>query len=380
MQIKEKIKKINYKSDNFNILTLNSGVKVKFLEKMPEVSVGDLILVEGDFVEDEKWGREFVAKKILKEEIEVNLLEIAVDGIGEKKSKEIIEDCGSYKVFFTEPFKIFDYFMSATSKSILEQIHEKKYLFKNNDKEIAAKEIAKEIKGVGKKKLLTWFEDLEQWHKFDVQFFLEDINIIKYLVSDSALEIYVQILRLKELESVYFSLNKWKINDYIIRQVFKDYKKQDILKKISEDPYILLDYNVAFPIVDNIAINEYEKENDSYVRVINGLKYIIKEHESEGSTFAYFDDAKKETIEFLNIQEEIFDSFLDKELKLGYDSNFIKEDNRLYRRVIFFTEKKMGKMLSEKAKLPENIVPMEIKNYLAKTSLSNNKSRLLLAY
>ena len=378
MQIKEVIKKINYKSDNFNIITLNSGARIKYLNKLPSLMVGDFILAEGEFIDDGKYGRTFLAKALKKEEKEVNLLSIAIDGIGDKKSKEIIDDCKSYKVFFEEPFKIFDYFLSTTSKSILEQIREKRERFTNNDKEIAAKEIAKEIKGVGKKKLLEWFNDFESWHKFDVQCFLEDINIIKYLASSSALEIYVQILRLKELEKVYFSLNKWKINDFVIRQLFKDYKKQDILKIISNDPYILLDYNVTFPVADNIAINEYGKDTTSYVRIINGLKYIIKQHESEGSTFAYFDDAKNETIEFLKISEEIFDSSLDKELRLGYDSNFIKEDDRIYRRVIFFTEKKLGKMLSDKIKLPGNIIPVEITNYLAKTKLSDEQKNAVV--
>ena len=378
MHIKEKLKKINYKSENFNILTLSSGVRIKYLKELPVLNIGDLILVDGDFIEDAKYGRTFVADSLEKEEVEVNLLAIAIDGIGDKKSKEIIDDCKSYKVFFTDPFKIFDYFLSATSKSILEQIRKKRSLFTNNDKEIAAKEIAKEIKGVGKKKLLEWFNDFESWHKFDVQCFLEDINIIKYLASDSALEIYVQITKLEGLERVYNSLHKWKINDFVIKQLFKDYKKLDILKQINEDPYILLDYNVPFPIVDNIAINEYSKKKDDYVRVINGLKYIIRQHEDEGSTFAYYEKAKSETLDFLEIDEDTFDIYLENELKLGYDSNFIKEDDRLYRRVIYYTEKKLGKMLSEKVKLNENIVSIEIINYLAKTTLSDEQKNAVV--
>ena len=378
MHIKEKLKKINYKSENFNILTLSSGVRIKYLKELPVLNIGDLILVDGDFIEDAKYGRTFVADSLEKEEVEINLLAIAIDGIGDKKSKEIIDDCKSYKVFFTDPFKIFDYFLSATSKSILEQIRKKRSLFTNNDKEIAAKEIAKEIKGVGKKKLLEWFNDFESWHKFDVQCFLEDINIIKYLASDSALEIYVQVTKLEGLERVYNSLHKWKINDFVIKQLFKDYKKLDILKQINEDPYILLDYNVPFPIVDNIAINEYSKKKDDYVRVINGLKYIIRQHEDEGSTFAYYEKAKSETLDFLEIDEDTFDIYLENELKLGYDSNFIKEDDRLYRRVIYYTEKKLGKMLSEKVKLNENIVSIEIINYLAKTTLSDEQKNAVV--
>ena len=370
MRITERIKKINYKSDNFNIFTLKSGAKVKFLEKMPDVTVGSLVSIEGDFVEDAKWGRTFVAKSVEEKMIEARLLSTAVDGIGEKKEEEILKDLGSYKIFFTQPFKIFDYFMSETSKSILAQIHAKKDEFTEEDKEAAAKHIAKEVKGIGKKKLLSWMDDFESWHKYDTKAFLEDINIIKYLVSDSALEIYVQILKLSELEKVYNSLSKWKINEYTIKQLFKDYKKEDILKIINEDPYILLDYNVSFPVVDNIAINEYNKEKESYVRVIKGLKYIIMQHESEGSTFCYFDEVKKETISFLEIDEDTFDIFLENELKLGYDSNFIKEEDRIYRRVIYYTEKKLGRMLSERAKYSDNVLPSFIKDYLKTTKLS----------
>lgn len=373
MQITEKIKKINYKSDNFNILTLTSGIKVKFLEKLPEIEVGSLICIEGDFIDDGKWGRTFVAKKIELKEIEPNLLSIAIDGIGEKRAEEIIKDCGSYKVFFENPFKIFDYFLSETSKSILMQIREKKELFIENTKEDAAKHIAKEIKGVGKKKLLTWMDDFESWHKYDTKEFLEDINIITYLSSESARDIYWQILNLKQMEEIYFSLNKWKVNDYIIKQLFKDYKKQNILDILKNDPYILLDYKVSFPIVDNIAINEYKKEMDSYVRIINGLKYMIMQKESEGSTFCYFDDIRKETLDFLKVDSETFDIFLDNELSLGFDSQFVKEEDRIYRRVIYFTEKKLGKMLSERIRFKDNEVGINVINYLAKTSLSDQQ-------
>ena len=378
MQIIEKVKKINYKTDKFCAFVLNSGAKVNLNGKMPNNVIGKSVLVEGEFKEDPKWGRIFVAKSVTLKETEPDLLSIAIDGIGDKKSKEIIKDCGSYKVFFENPFKIFDYFMSETSKSILMQIREKKYLFTENEKNAAAKHIAKEIKGIGPKKLMSWFEDFESWHKFDVQEFLEDINIIKYLASSSALEIYVQILRLREIESVYNSLTKWKISEYVMKQLFKDYKKQDILKIISEDPYILLDYNVSFPIVDNIAINEFNKEKESYVRIIKGLKYIIMQHESEGSTFAYFDEVRNETIKFLNINENIFDEFLEKELALGYDSNFIKEDDRIYRRVIYYTEKKLGRILSERVRFEDNKIYDNIKDYLKTTKLSIQQQEAVL--
>ena len=246
-------------------------------------------------------------------------------------------------------------------------------MFYGDSKEECAKQIAKEIKGIGKKKLLEWMDDFESWHKFDVSAFLEDVNIIRYLASDSALEIYSQIVRLPELEKIYFALSKWKINNFIIKQLFKDYKRQNILDVIYKNPYLLLDYNVSFVTVDNIAINEFDKEKESYVRIINGIKYVIKLHEAEGSTFSYLKEVIDETFELLDVDKHTIEAYLDNELALGYDSEFILEDDRLYRRVIYYTEKKIGRLIYEKTLQKDNIIPIYTINYLAKTSLSDEQ-------
>ena len=377
MIIKEKIKKINYKSSSFNIFTLNSGVKVKYTKTLPDnVVVGSFVNIDGDFVNDERYGKTFVANSVELKELEFNILPIVIDGIGDKKAEQIIEQCGSYKIFIDEPFKIYEYTISESSLSLLTQIRNCRSMFNGIEeikKEDFAKQLDKQIKGLGRKKILSWIDIFEKDNTFTPEEFLKDENIIEFLASDQAKEIYNQILNLEKLEKIYFSLLKFKISNFTIKQILKDFKEEDVLEKIEKDPYFLFDYGVSFPVIDNIAINELNKEKNDYGRVVKGVKYLIMQHEAEGGTFVYFEDFKNESANFLDIDLNLLEDIIDKELSLKYNSEFVLEDDRLYRRVIYFTEKKMGRMLSEKAALPNNIIPIEIINYLAKTSLSDEQ-------
>lgn len=375
MIIKDEIKKVIYNASNFHIIALNNGTRVKILFD-PDFALKEknFIQVNGEFKDDARYGQTFIADEIFEIEKEetFDLLSIAIDGIGEKKAQEILNDLGGYEILKTQPFKIFDYFLPKTSKDILEQIRDKRHLFVSEDKEVIAKQMNKEIKGIGKKKILSWMEKFEETYPYDTQLFLDDDSLIYFLASDTALKVYDQIKHIEKLEKDYKTILNFNIPDYSINYLFKEFKF-DTFEKITENPYIMLDYGVGFILCDKIAVNEFEVKKDSYIRIINGILYVLKQNEKEGNTFMKKDKCIEDTIELLELEKEIIENSLDIELSKNYDAEFVLSDDNIYRRVIYFTERKLGNMLYLKTIANKNVVPEFIKKYLEGSKLSKEQ-------
>lgn len=378
MNIKSEVEKVIYDATNYHVFSLKNKTKVK-LKFNPEFKIVPGIYVEviGEFIED-KYGTTFDGNEIFLADSEdcLDLLSIAIDGIGEKKSEQILKDLGSYEPLKTDPFKIFDYFLSKSSKDLLQQIRNKRHLFVSSDKETAAKQISKEIKGIGTKKILKWMNEFEDIYPYDTQLFLDDDSIIYFLASNTALNIYEQIKNIDKLDSDYKTLLSLNIPNYSLNYLFKDFKSNS-LNKIKTNPYILLDYGVNFLTCDKIALNNFGVEKDSFIRIINGLLYCIKCGEKEGNTFIDFSTGIEQTSNILQIDIDAIKNALDIELSKNYESSFIVSDNKLYRRVIFFTEKKLGNCLYRKT-LNKNYVPDNIKLYLKSTKLSIEQQNAVL--
>lgn len=371
MIIRNEIKKIIYNNDTFHIFSLKDNTRVKLTFRIDfELKAGMYIEIEGDFVNEEKYGLTFVGKKIIKKEKQASfdILSIAIDGIGEKKAQEIIEDIGDYSILKKEPFKIFDYFLSKTSLDVLKQIQEKRHLFTSNEKEVVAKQMNKEIKGIGTKKILSWMEKFEEEFSYDTYLFLTDDIIIKFLASDTALKIYEQIQHIDELENAYKKMVELKIPNYAINYLFKDFHF-NVLNKIKENPYILLEYGLDFVLVDNIAIKEFNISLSNDKRIVNGIVYTIKKSEKEGNTFINFKEGISNSSKLLDIDESVIDLYITNEIRKA-EPEFILKDDMLYRRVIYFTERKLGNILSLKAKSNKNVIPEFILKYIESTSLS----------
>lgn len=371
MIIRNEIKKIIYNNDTFHIFNLKDNTRVKLTFRIDfELKAGMYIEIEGDFVNEEKYGLTFVGKKIIKKEKQASfdILSIAIDGIGEKKAQEIIEDIGDYSILKKEPFKIFDYFLSKTSLDVLKQIQEKRHLFTSNEKEVVAKQMNKEIKGIGTKKILSWMEKFEEEFPYDTYLFLTDDIIIKFLASDTALKIYEQIQHIDELENAYKKMVELKIPNYVINYLFKDFHF-NVLNKIKENPYILLEYGLDFVLVDNIAIKEFNISLSNDKRIVNGIVYTIKKSEKEGNTFINFKEGISNSSKLLDIDESVIDLYITNEIRKA-EPEFILKDDMLYRRVIYFTERKLGNILSLKAKSNKNVIPEFILKYIESTSLS----------
>lgn len=369
MIIKGFIKSVIYDKVDFHIFTLKDNTKVKCV-KMLDFNIEKNILVEidGNFVDDPKFGPTFVVDKINKLESKSNLdLLHFIDGIGDKKA-EIINNDGGYEIFKTNPFLIFNYFLSKSSTDILTQIQNKKHLFTSNDKNIIAKQMNKEIKGIGTKKILQWMDSFELKEEYNTEKFLQDENLIQYLASDSALKVYEQIKDINEYEKIIKQMLEYGYPEYCVNYFFKDFLL-DSISILEGNPYLMLDYGLNFVLCDNIAMNKFNFEPTSEYRIINAVLHIIKQNEKDGNTFMNYDDCIISTseligIECVEISKIVFDNLQ------ASEPEFIKKDEKIYRRVIYFTERKLGIMLANKAKYKCNFVDYKVYAQLDKSKLS----------
>jgi hypothetical protein len=205
------------------------------------------------------------------------LLALSINGISEKRSQEILDELGSYTILKEDPLKIYDFYLSKTSKDIWNQIKEKRHLFVTEDKEELAKQMGKEIKGIGKKKVLQWIENFEEIYPFDKDLFLEDESLMMFLASETAQDIYNQVKHIDKIEKEFNDLLTLEIPQYVINFLFKDYK--NVWNTVANDPYMLLDYGLPFSFVDNIALNSFGVDTKNKIRIIKAFLFILINHE-----------------------------------------------------------------------------------------------------
>ena len=378
MLIKDKIKGIIYSSYKFYILKLSQDVRVKITFE-PDFTLEKNSIVEfnGEFVNDIKFGETFIATSatLIERANSFNILALAINGISEKRSQEILDELGSYTILKENPLKIFDFYLSKASKDIWEQIKEKRDLFQTEDKEELAKQMAKEIKGIGKKKVLQWIEQFEEIYPFDKDLFLEDDSLMMFLSSDTAYDIYQQVKHIDQIEKQFQDLLNLEIPQYVINFLFKDYK--NVWEVLSDNPYLLLDYGLPFSFVDNIALTTFNVAPNYKDRIINAFLFILINHEKDGNTFLEKDEAFTQAKRLLNIDNNIILDIFEESL-MDDEPELILKNDKLYRRVIFFTERKLGILLNNKTKAKDNFIPANIPTYLKTTKLSEKQQQGVL--
>ena len=371
--LKGKIKKI-FSKDNFNIITLTTGKQIQYIGKL-DLHNNDYIICEGEWI-NTKYGYTFSASNITVSNSYSFLFALFISGISDKTAEKIFEEY-TYEEIKKNSLLLYDYFLTDSSRKILEQIREKRTLFYKDTIDSIPKHLAKEIKGIGKKKILNWIEVYTTYYEFNSEKFLSDNFLYYILSSETTRQMVQQVKYLDQLEDDYKLLKKYGISDYSLKFLIKDFKNQ-MLDKIRENVFILNDYYVPFPIIDNFAVNELKIELMNEKRIINGIIYELLENEKDGNTFMNLNTCLKTSAELLNVSFEKIKEIVEENLKLGYDSEFILEENRLYRRVIYYTEQKLAKMLLEKTYKKDNYLPNSITKYLSTTKLSKNQQACII--
>lgn len=371
--LKGKIKKI-YSKDTFNIITLISGKQIQYIGNI-EVHTNDYITCNGEWI-NTKYGQIFSASNITVSNSFYFLFSLFISGISDKTAEKIFEKY-TYEEIKKNPLLLYDYFLTDSSRKILEQIREKRTLFYADTIDTISKHLAKEIKGIGKKKILNWIDIYTTYYEYNTEKFLSDNFLYYILSSETTRQIVQQVKYLDQLESDYKLLRKYDIPEYSLKYLIKDFKNQ-MLNKIKENVFMLNDYYVPFPLIDNFAIHELNMNLMNEKRIINGVIYELLENEKDGNTFMDLDSCLKISTELLNVSIEKIKEIIIENLKLGYDSEFILEENRLYRRVIYYTEQKLAKMILEKTEEKDNYIPYSIPQYLSTTNLSKNQQECII--
>ncbi|MHB1692479.1 MAG: SF1B family DNA helicase RecD2 [bacterium] len=227
------------------------------------------IILNGQWIKDPKYGEQFNAETIsINQDGILFFLINIVKGLGESLAKKLINEYGE-----TELVKILDF---------------------NPDK-------LKEFKGIKEKKLE---KIIESWKKY------------KYL---------------KNLTK-FFAEHKVAITGNLLVRVYKHFerKKEDVIKSINENPYVLSDIRgVGFKTADKIAlqigIQPYEP-----IRIKALLDYILQTQAQEkGHTYLYKEDLLDLALDFSpDENKNIFKiEQVINEILLSYPDSYYSDDN-----------------------------------------------------
>lgn len=366
--LKGKVKQI-YRKNDFHIITLINGKKIQYIGQLNLIT-GDQIEVNGEW-KLTKYGDTFIANNIQICNSFSFLLSLVISGISEKKAEQIFEKY-SYEEIKENPLLLYDYFLTDTSRKILEQIREKRKECQEDTIDTISVHLGKIVKGIGKKRLDNWIDIYTSYYNFDTEHFLSD-NFLYYILSSETVRNMVQQMKwLDKIEEEYQLLKNYGISEHQLKYFVKDFKNT-MMEKIREDVFVLNDYFVPFSIIDKIGISECNMELTNEKRILNGILYILMNNEKDGNTFMDYEICLNECEKLLQIEKEKIEEIIQDNLNLRYDSEFILEENRFYRRVIYFTEQKLGKMMIEKTKEKDNFLPQFIQTYLNNTTLSETQ-------
>jgi exodeoxyribonuclease V alpha subunit len=380
LKIEGYITKIFYNKPGFMVFSLNKKIKIKNLIKdYIELKENDYIEVEGSFVEDNKYGRTFVAQSIVKKENkkkDFNLLPLLITGIGDKKAEEISDTLGEdyFEILKNEPIKIYDFFIASKPKSIISQWKE---LTETRDYINARDKIAfmsKNIKGLGKKKASEWMKKKDELIK---EGFSELEIAYQYWASNTANNIYEQTKKLPLILSLIKEIMElgctYKVSLYFVSK----YRDKSMIE-LKNNPYLLINEGMTFEDCDEIAMSKLGYEAMSMHRITNGIICVLRRNEGEGNTFMDIDLAIKETCSLLKVKDEEFIRDIIIMNTQFEEPEFILKDNCLYRRIIFFTERKISIMLKNKTIQPKNNVSEGIISFIDNTYLDTDQRNAVI--
>ena len=266
------VERITYQNPENGYSVLKCKVKdyadlVPVIGSLVDANVGSVLLVEGEWKVDSKYGRQFVAEKW--EEtlpatvygMEKYLGSGLIKGVGPKFAKKIVQKYG------IDTFTVIE----------------------DNV------EILIEIDGIGKKRVQMIAESWE---------------------------------RQKEIKNVMLFLQEHQVSTSYAAKIYKQYGN-DSISVMKENPYRLADdiWGIGFKTADQIATKlGFAKE--SFVRLRSGLMYTLSELSNDGHVYAEKDQLIKAATELLEASPETVIMTMDEMLKkeeLIQEKNIVKK-------------------------------------------------------
>ncbi len=266
-EISGNLEKVIYKNEEngFSVFSLkiNSKESVTVQGYMPEVHQGEYVCLKGTWTFHKKFGRQFTAKECKAQPPTTTL------GIKKYLSSGLIKGIGPKYAS-----KIVDHFEEKTLEII-----------DANPNRLS------EVEGIGKKRVELIIDAWEDQ---------------------------------KEIAQVMVFLKSRDVPTSHAVKIFKTYGNQSI-EKIQENPYRLVDdiWGIGFKTSDQIALNLGFEKNSLY-RVQAGILYSINEATNNGHLYLELNNAQKNVIKILELEEAQAVDLIKKALRELYNQDKIK--------------------------------------------------------
>lgn len=273
------VERITYQNPENGYTVLKARVKgyrdlVAIVGNLLDVNVGSVLLIDGDWKIDNKYGRQFMAQKW--EEtlpatvygIEKYLGSGLIKGVGPKFANRIVQKFGIDTIQIIE---------------------------KNSDKLF-------EISGIGKKRVQLIQESWE---------------------------------RQKEIKNVMLFLQEYNISTSFAAKIYRQYGNKSI-EKVKENPYCLADdiWGIGFKTADQIA-EQLGFAKESYVRLRSGLMYTLSSLAEDGHVYAKKEQLISKAVSLLDVEETYLIMTMDQALK---EHDFIQDEDAIYLPPFYYAE------------------------------------------
>ena len=279
IKIRGVVERITYQNPENGYTVLKARLKgykelVPIVGNMIDVNVGSVLIAEGDWKIDSKYGQQFIAEKW--EEtlpatvygIEKYLSSGLIKGVGPKMAKRIVA------IFGTDTI------------SVIEDTPQR----------------LTEVEGIGLKRIE---QICQSWAKQ------------------------------KEIKNIMLFLQDHDVSPAYAAKIFNTYG-DDSLKVVRENPYKLADdiWGIGFRTADIIA-GKLGFENECADRVRSGILYTLNALSDEGHVYAKKEQLIEKAVELLEIRAEIAEGIIEKMIE-NYD--LILDDDAIYLPPFYYAE------------------------------------------
>jgi len=162
----------------------------------------------------------------------------------------------------------------------------------------------------------------------------------------------------KEIKRVMIFLQSYKITTGYAVKIYKTYGNAAI-EKLKENPYRLVDdvFGIGFKIADRIAQN-LGIEPTSPARIKAGIKYSLNELANQGHCYGVIKEIIENGSELLEVEESLVEKALD---ILKNNNEIIVQEDRVWLPFYYFAELGVSKKLIELLKFPQQIINLDVR-------------------
>ena len=285
-KIRGVVERITYQNSENGYSVLRVAVKgynelITVVGNLIDANVGSVLLIEGDWKVNKKYGNQFIAQK-WEETIPATAFGIEkylgsglIKGIGPKYAKRIVDMFGINTI------------------SVIEKTPER----------------LNEVEGLGKKRVEMIAKSWEQQ---------------------------------KEIKNIMLFLQSYNVSTSFAIKIYKMYDNNSI-KVVKSNPYKLADdiWGIGFKTADEIA-SKLGFEKDCFIRCRSGILYTLNKLASEGHVYAEREQIITKSTELLGIEQETVTDALEKILKTN---DLILDENAIYLPPFYMAETGVARRL-----------------------------------